>query len=246
VQDRTGSIHLQKLKGLLAEQEPSVKNQKERRVQIDKLMVQLRNRKKLGWVRDKTGQTLSVPKDIAKALNEHWTGVTTPPQPLRRSVRRTSNPSIFLIIYLSMAKLLFRPLSRELVKDALDRLNKQSAPGKDGFSTNIYLAFQDQFVDHMHDLVQEAFREGKLPNGWELGLINCIPKTAGPAAIDKLRPIALQDIKKKWFMTIVMCMVEDVITHMTHPQQVGCIKGRKMIRHIWGAKGVMTTCPLAS
>ena len=79
VQDRTGSIHLQKLKGLLAEQEPSVKNQKERRVQIDKLMVQLRNRKKLGWVRDKTGQTLSVPKDIAKALNEHWTGVTTPP-----------------------------------------------------------------------------------------------------------------------------------------------------------------------
>ena len=138
---------------------------------------------------------------------------------------------------LSSAKLLLRPLSRELVKDALDRLNKQSAPGKDGFSTNIYLAFQDQFVDHMHDLVQEAFREGKLPNGWELGLINCIPKTAGPAAIDKLRPIALQDIKKKWFMTIIMCMVEDVITHRTHPQQMGCIKGRKMIRHIWGAKG---------
>ena len=38
-------------------------------------------------------------------------------------------------------------------------------------------------------------------------------------------------------MTIIMCMVENVITQITHPQQVGCIKGRKMIRHIWGAKG---------
>ena len=37
-------------------------------------------------------------------------------------------------------------------------------------------------------------------------------------------------------MTIIMCMVENVITQITHPQQVGCIKGRKMIRHIWGAK----------
>jgi hypothetical protein len=72
--------------------------------------------------------------------------------------------------------------------------------------------------------LQEAFREGKLPNGWELGLINGIPKTAGPAAVDKLRPIALQDIKKKCFMTIIMCMLDNVITHITHPQQVGCKK----------------------
>jgi hypothetical protein len=115
VQDRTGSIHLQKLKGLLAEQEPSVKNQKERRVQIDKLMVQLRNRKKLGWVRDKTGQTLSVPKDIAKALNEHWTGVTTPPPTTEAQCEAYLKSLNIPDNLLSMAKLLFRPLSRELV-----------------------------------------------------------------------------------------------------------------------------------
>ena len=114
----------------------------------------------------------------------------------------------------------------------LDRLNKQLAPGNDGFSTSIYLALQDLFVDHMHDLVQVAFEEGELSSGWELGLINCNPKTAGPAAVDKLRPIALQDIKKKWFVTVWLCMVEKVITQITHPQQVGCLKGGEMIRHI--------------
>ena len=38
-------------------------------------------------------------------------------------------------------------------------------------------------------------------------------------------------------MTIIMMMVRHIFIHLTHPQQVGCIKGRKMIRHIWGAKG---------
>ena len=145
-------------------------------------------------MRDKTGKVLSGPKEIAKALNEHWTGVTTPP-PTKEArcdayLQSLNIPSNIL----AMTSLLYRPLSRELVKE--ERLNKQSAPGKDGYSTRIYSAFQNLFIDQMLQIVENSLQPGKLPEGWDLGIIDNIPKTAGPATISKLRPIALQDIKK--------------------------------------------------
>ena len=56
-----------------------------------------------------------------------------------------------------------------------------------------------------------------------------IPKAAGLASIDKLRPIALQNVKKKWLMTLVAMQIEQIIQQLSHKQQVGCIKGRHMI-----------------
>ena len=46
--------------------------------------------------------------------------------------------------------------------------------------------------------------------GWELGLINYIPKACGLAAISKLRPIALHDVKRQWIMNIVSHQIEQI------------------------------------
>ena len=50
-------------------------------------------------------------------------------------------------------------------------------------------------------------------------------------------PIALQHLKKKWFMTILFIQVEDILRQITPPQQVGCIKGIQIQHHIWGVRG---------
>ena len=71
---------------------------------------------------------------------------------------------------------------------------------------------------------------------WGLGIINSIPKVAGSCVIAKLRPIALQAAKKKWLMTILCLQVEQIFQQLTHNRQVGCVKGRQMINHIWGVR----------
>ena len=38
-------------------------------------------------------------------------------------------------------------------------------------------------------------------------------------------------------MTLVAMQVGQTIQQLSHKQQVGCIKGRHMIQHIWGVKG---------
>ena len=135
-----------------------------------------------------------------------------------------------------MVRALFRPLTPALVSEALDRLHNSSSPGEDGVGAGFYKYFRKFFEPLMFQLCDTAFNSGSLPAGWETGLINMIPKAAGLASIDKLRPIALQNVKKKWLMTIVAMQIEQIIQQLSHKQQVGCIKGRHMIQHIWGVK----------
>ena len=56
---------------------------------------------------------------------------------------------------LETSKFLLRPLTQELVAKALDRLNKQSSPRKDGFSTHICIALKDNFCHHTFLPVQQ-------------------------------------------------------------------------------------------
>ena len=90
----------------------------------------------------------------------------------------------------------------------------------------------------MHEIAQSSLSNGHLPPGWEMGLINCIPKSVGLATVSKVRPIALQDVKKKWIMNVVSLQIEQHFQQLMHKQQVGCVKGRHMIHHIRGVKGV--------
>ena len=55
--------------------------------------------------------------------------------------------------------------------------------------------------------------------------MNSIPKTTGVAAVNQLRPIALQDVRKRWIMNIVCLMVEQIFQQLTHLRPAGCIKG---------------------
>ena len=234
--DKVGNTLLEQLKGLLAAEAPSCVTQAQHTKQINKLMTELQARKRMGWVKSNTGQLLSDPLFIASALEQHWSGVTRPGisslEECRRYLDQLNLPPNLLV----MARALFRPLSPALVCEALDRLHNGSSPGEEGVAAGFYQHFREFFQPLMLQLCDAAFNSGSLPEGWETGLINMIPKAAGLASSDKLRPIALQNVSKKWLMTIVAIRIEQIIQQLSHKQQVGCIKGCHMIQHISGVK----------
>ena len=115
-----------------------------------------------------------------------------------------------------MAKALFRPLTKEIVQEGLDRLYNNVSPGDDGVGAQVYKVFQDLFVPRMMELARGAFESGSLPEGWEIGLTSCIPKSAGAATINRVRPMALQNVKKKLLMNILCVQVEQLLQQLTH------------------------------
>ena len=135
-----------------------------------------------------------------------------------------------------MAGALFRPLSQELVDEALKRLHNDVSPGDDSLGARVYKHFAEVFSPAMLEIAQHCFTDGTFFEDWGLGIINSIPKVAGSCVIAKLRPIALQAVKKKWLMTILCLQVEQNFQQLTHSRQVGCVKGRQMINHIWGVR----------
>ena len=81
----------------------------------------------------------------------------------------------------------------------------------------IYQDFDKFFSARMLEILRQAQEDGLFPEDWNKGIIRCIPKTAGAATVEKLRPIALQQLKKKWFMTALLIQVEDILRQISPP-----------------------------
>ena len=138
-----------------------------------------------------------------------------------------------------MARGPFRPLSQELVDKALKRLHNDVSPGDDGVGARVYKRFAEVFSPAMVQIAQHCFTHVTFFEDWGLGIINSIPKVAGSCVIAMLRPIALRSVKKKWHTTIPCRQAEQIFQQLTHSRQVGCVKGREMINHIWGVRSTL-------
>ena len=89
------------------------------------------------------------------------------------------------------------------------RLHKNVSPRNDCTGAN----FTDLFIPGMLELAQECFDSRHIFLDWALSLINPLPKCTRA----KLRPIALQDLKKqKVAMSIVCLRVQQIFQQLTH------------------------------
>ena len=116
--DKTGTILLGKLKGIVGGEEMSMRSGIDRQRQINKLMSELQCRRRLGAMKDATGRQLSKPVQIATALKDHWEAVS------KEGLMTIEDGTTFLESLplppnsKQMARALFRPLTRELVDEA--------------------------------------------------------------------------------------------------------------------------------
>lgn len=136
-----------------------------------------------------------------------------------------------------LVKALYKPLSIEVVLQALDNLQPTAAPGYDGFVVKIYKAFKDLFAPHMVLIIEEFLRTGEIPLQWSLALFNPIPKVPGDRAAKDLRPLVLQNTCLKWVSATIAPQLSDLINQITPKQQKGFIKGRFMQDHLFNAFG---------
>ena len=191
-----GLLHLGELKGLLAGADVNEESYKQRRKQVDRLMLNLKKAKQVAWIRSKYGSFVTDPTRVAKALSDHWSGISkegggTPEQceaymqslPIPRSLKR-------------LAPALFKPLSMDLVQEALKRQVPGASPGIDVFALNIYEEFHEFFSARMLEILRHAQENGLFPEARNKGIIRCIPKTARASTVEKLRPIVLQQLKR--------------------------------------------------
>ena len=80
------------------------------------------------------------------------------------------------------------------VRHAIEKLNSHSAPGSDGFTSDLFTRNIDSFAPKLTKLFDSIAENEKVPNSFCISIIKMLPKLNSVCTVDNFRPISLLNI----------------------------------------------------
>nr|XP_054931769.1 uncharacterized protein LOC129387075 [Dermacentor andersoni] len=104
-------------------------------------------------------------------------------------------------------------ISTEEVRRALHELNSKSAPGPDGITNRTLRNLDDHSIEYLTEVINETWKEGKVPEAWKRALTVLIPKPGKSSSLDNLRPISLTSCVGKVAEHVILNRLTRFIEH---------------------------------
>ena len=97
------------------------------------------------------------------------------------------------------------------VERAINKLNKDSAPGPDGLTSNLYKKYSDLFVPLLTDVFNDIIATGVAPASFNMAIIKLIPKKSFSAKkVSDLRPLSLINSDQKILSHVLAFRIKPV------------------------------------
>lgn len=174
---------------------------------------------------------ITQPTEIAQRLRRFWEGVRVAGRRSVEACREWVEQSV-PPTWRQLGGVARRPLSMEVVLEALKRLDGNASPGWDGVTAKVFQQFPDIFAPKMWEIVQMVDRGQPLPAEWTVAICVHIPKEGAKRDVTGMRPISLQQCALRWLTTVLLVVMEDVVRAVVPPCQAAFVKGRRMEDHI--------------
>ena len=123
--------------------------------------------------------------------------------------------------------LTMRP-SRDDVKNVVFSLNKDGAPGPDGFGAFFFQHFQNTIHNDLFNAVIQLFTSGWMIPNYNANTIVLIPKFDNAEFVEQYRPITLANFKFKVITKILADRLATIMPFIISEEQRGFIKGREI------------------
>lgn len=114
------------------------------------------------------------------------------------------------------------------VKAVVFSLNKESAPGPDGFGEFFFQTYWSIVHQDVMKAVLEFFTKGWILPGYNSNTIALIPKIPNATSIDQYRPIAMANFKFKIITKIIADRLSQLMPVLISKEQKGFIHGRNI------------------
>jgi hypothetical protein len=114
------------------------------------------------------------------------------------------------------------------IKAAVFALNKDSAPGPDGFGAYFFQTYWDLIKTDVCNAVLEFFTSSWILPGFNSNIIALIPKIPEASSIDQYRPIAMANFKFKVISKIIADRLASIMPDLVSDEQKGFIHGRNI------------------
>lgn len=118
--------------------------------------------------------------------------------------------------------------SQEEIKRAVFYLNKDSAPGSDGFGAIFYQSFWSIVCNDVCKAVMEFFSKGWILPNFNSNTLILIPKTENANTVEQYRPIALANFKFKIITKILAERLAPIMKTIISEEKRGFIQGRNI------------------
>lgn len=183
--------------------------------------------RQIGAIRDKTGALITNHKEINSVFKQFY-------EELYRSEGELDlDKAKKFFEHLNLPKLseedmryLERPITLEEVNKTIQSLPSGKTPGIDGIPSEFYKRFAEDLGPEMLKTFSSAIDMGQLPPSMTESIITLILKKGKvPLECGSYRPISLLCCDEKLFTKVCAIRINNVITSIIHPDQVGFVKG---------------------
>jgi len=128
--------------------------------------------------------------------------------------------------------MLTAPISMNELKNALDSMEPDKAPGPDGFPVRFYLSCWAIIKNDLLRMVRKSQSCAKIGGGINSAFLALIPKEKGAADFSRFRPISLCNSSYKLITKIIANRLKKILPAIIPENQGGFIKGRKILDNI--------------
>jgi hypothetical protein len=114
------------------------------------------------------------------------------------------------------------------IKNAVFSMNKDSAPGPDGFGAFFFQTYWDIIKNDVCEVVLYFFQYNWLMPNFNSNTVVLIPKDSNADTISQFRPIALANFKFKIISKVLADRLAQIMPHIVSKERRGFIKGRQI------------------
>ena len=209
---------------------------------LHRLMHQAQESRIYGVLKARSGHLLRNRHAIARESVAYWSTIMRPGQRSEEECYQWLEARGLAAQWRTAVPLLWQGCSEDLVYAALQQMDPSSSHGDDGIQAGVYKVFPEFFVRNMYRAYQEIEVDG-LPDEWVTALVRSLPKDPGSAAVDRQRPIALQQARLKWLTGVLLLQLQGALFQLVPSQQKAYLRGRTMFDRLASVQQTSHTGP---
>ena len=102
-------------------------------------------------------------------------------------------------------------ISEEEVRNAIHKLKRRKAAGKDGIQNEAWIFGQEEIMDELKEILNDIWKRGEIPEEWKTGTVKPIYKKGKKEDVKNYRELTLMDTGYKIYAEILRKRIEDYI-----------------------------------
>ena len=114
------------------------------------------------------------------------------------------------------------------MENAIQRLNKDSAPGPDGLTTSVYQLFRSHWAPILLNVFNQTAVGFPLPDSFKFAIIKVLPKSEDAVLVKDYRPISLINTDQKIFSHLIANRIKLALQKIIGKDQIAYLQSRQI------------------